>query len=176
MHLKRISNWIESGGGPLVLMDDERCGRWGGSDRSFVSPSEYEQLCAVANGNTYCFIATEGEVPRIVAFVGDVLPLAVYRANSDEELFIVRWMTGESSEEFDADLAKLADGVTWRSDGEVSLRTWPAWIFDSAYRGDEIDAANSIRLDERGRFHIATAYHDEGDTTFVMHRLTRLRR
>lgn len=124
----KVSPWLSSSGGPLVVMGEGLAGMWRGLDGH---PSDYHRACQI-----------DDYAGRLEGVDGDILvlgdePLDTAIATADGALLIIRWICAPSEAEVLAQLDLLELGsltpierlsIDWASDALV--------LFDGAERFD----------------------------------------
>lgn len=132
--------WVESMGGPLIVVPDSALAAWCGSTESGVlagdatAPDDYDRACAVDDLAGVIAVGVSG---------AQALVLADEPATScflPEHRAFLRWLAADSEAELKAAAkAVLADAATqweecgtWMSDG-------PAKLMDSAEAGADLD-------------------------------------
>lgn len=125
--------WIESGGGPLVVVPQTRLDRWRGVDcRSSDDTSDYDRACEVADDVAVVRVAdTEilvlGEEPFRTTWLPDEKGgLLIRWVYADKEDSIPEFLSAPGLED-----ALSASGVSFTTPGACVL-------FDSAEPGDDI--------------------------------------
>lgn len=161
--------WIESSGGPLILMETRYRMEWGGVDSSSDSnySCDYDRACETAE-----YAATIA-IPSGKAIVfGDEPNRTTVIAQSEKETLIVRWRWAPSEDVLINNLNHLksaifndAETICIRFQGEDII------VFDSSLRGEEIDDYLSIKL-KLGEYVLDTAmFEPDGETCMLLHRL-----
>jgi hypothetical protein len=162
--------WIESGGGPLILLPARLARDWSGTLPPPHEPisGDYARAVAVAE---YVGSIPVGEGAGLV-LGGDPLPATVLRVGPG--LVIARWLYANSDE---AALAALRnpDKLSYKPESflfENSDET--VVLMDAACSFEAANDCLTMQL-EAGTYGIATAeYKPDKDTFFVIHRLERL--
>jgi len=115
----KISPWLSSSGGPLVVMGEGLAGMWRGLDGH---PSDYHRACQI-----------DDYAGRLEGVDGDILvlgdePLDTAIATADDALLIIRWICAPSEAEVLTQLELLELGsltpierlsIDWSSDALV---------------------------------------------------------
>ncbi len=162
-----LVDWVESGGGPLVVVPAAVLNLWEGAD-SEGPESDYDRACAVSG---YARLLAVGPAQALV--LGDEPSSTAFLP---EHAVFVRWVAAES----EADLlggvgAALADAA-WE-DRQVWDVPGPVVLFDSAWPGSEVEPDNHTRVDlAAGRYEVRAALaHSDADTAFQLIQLLPLR-
>ncbi|MFF4427511.1 immunity 21 family protein [Streptomyces sp. NPDC001549] len=162
-----LVDWVESGGGPLVVVPAEVLTRWEGAD-SEGPESDYDRACAVVG---YTGLLAVGPSDALV--LGDEPSSTAFLP---EHGVFVRWVAAESEAELLGSVeAALADAV-WE-DGQVWDVPGPVVLFDSAWPGSEVEPDNHARVDlAAGRYEVRAALaQPNAETAFQLIRLLPLR-
>lgn len=158
--------WIQSGGGPLVLVAEADLPRWFGVDAvAGASLTDYDQACAVAEyiqpitvrGITVVVMGEEPDATCVTVFDG-----------------VTHWVRWRWAPNEDAVWQALADAnlarLDWTSEGEFEAHAGVYRLFDSAYPGSEIMDARTVSF-ESGRYLIESAtFEPSGEITLMLHR------
>ncbi|WP_405439729.1 immunity 21 family protein [Streptomyces avidinii] len=162
-----LVDWVESGGGPFVVVPAAVLNLWEGAD-SDGPESDYDRACTVSG---YARLLAVGPAQALV--LGDEPSSTAFLP---EHGVFVRWVAAES----EADLlgsvgAALAD-VVWE-DSQVWDVPGPVVLFDSAWPGSEVEPDNHRRVDlAAGRYEVRAALAHRGpDTAFQLIQLLPLR-
>lgn len=159
--------WVESLGGPLIVVPEVALGSWSGSVGGDEAVDDYGRACAV-----------EGLTGLVRVGPTDGLVLGSEPASTaclpDQGVF-VRWSAAESEESVlgsvDAALRTAAwePEVIWQVPGPVVL-------FDSAWPGGECHQQDHVRVGlEAGRHAVRAAYVEPDPRTgFTLVQLRRL--
>ncbi|MGW4498238.1 Imm21 family immunity protein [Micromonospora sp. NPDC004336] len=155
-------HWIDSSGGPLVVVPATALSAWRGVPDDFDPDDldtwgDYGRACAV---DGYAGVLRVGDAEALV--LADEPATTTYLPG--HRLF-VRWIRADSEAEVvrlvpDAfDRADWADAGSWPTDG-------PAVLFDAALGGDETEPAGRLLVEvEPGTYRLRTACVEIGDTT-----------
>jgi hypothetical protein len=177
--------WIESAGGPLLLLHRESLGEWGGvaelmtgpaADDSWSprgEPTDYDRACSVQG---YLGMIAIGAGQGIV--LGDEpLRTAWIPFRTRNGGIFVRWVFGEDEREF-LDWVDTIPETTFRPTGSFTVTSSALVLFDSAVAGWNVtkrpDEYLSVDL-QPGIYHVETAsYKPDARTWMIVHRLMRL--
>lgn len=163
-------NWMESGGGPLMLAAASLLAQWSGtaSSENREGTTDYQRACAV-----------EDEMDTIGLGDGQAVVLgdepdrtAMFLRASD--LFLVRWRWASSEEELVSALMYALDQLPFSSVGTFTTVPGEHLLFDSAFSGTEVSESSSVVLEavdyEMGT---ATLLQPSSSTKALIHRLRR---
>ena len=175
--------WIESAGGPLLLLSEQSFGNWGGvlalasgpaAHASYIpggKPSVYDRACSV---EWYIGLIEIGAEQGVV-LGGEPLRTAWLPVRGKSGGIIVRWVFGESESEFLGWLEKIPEAI-FRSDGTLVVKEPKLFLFDAAVAGRNVkkrpEEYLSIEL-EPGTYEITTAVcQPDAWTSMVVHRFS----
>lgn len=161
--------WIESSGGPLILIEKIYLKEWGGVDCSSDSnySSDYDRAC---DTDEYAEVIS---IPSGQAVVfGDEPNRTTVVTKSGSEAIIIRWRWAPNEaeilkylgemEQSDFDLVKAL---------HLRLRGEEVVVFDSSFKGAEASKFLNIRL-RSGEFVLETAmFEPDNETCLLLHRL-----
>ncbi|MFJ6054881.1 immunity 21 family protein [Streptomyces sp. NPDC092307] len=161
-----LVDWVESGGGPLVVVPAEVLMRWEGADGEGPE-SDYDRACAVV-GDTG--LLTVGPSQALV--LGDEPASTTYLP---EHGVFVRWVAAESEAELLGSVEAALEDAAWE-DGQVWHVPGPVVLFDSAWPGSEVEPDNHARVElTPGRYEVRAALARPNlDTEFQLVRLVQL--
>lgn len=165
--------WIDSTGGPLVLMAKDTVRTWlgvlGSSSAVSDSRSDYEIACSV---DDYVGLIFSNEAPVIVL---DQEPLlTTWCSNGASEGIIVRCVWADDLQRAEAAFSRFDSLATWeRSDVVADFPSGELVLFDSSASGRELDDKIEVKL-EPGRYMIETLSFDaDSAIRLLLHRLSR---
>lgn len=186
--------WLESNGGPLLLVPGEHLASWGGIDpprdgRSIEArfrallgepASDYDRACDVEG---YLGLLDIGAGQGLV-LAGD--PCGAAWLSSSKPAggdgrgltghMLVRWEYGESEASVIATLEHVPESI-WRDDNLVlTVGREPLYLLDAAYNLGDLQGDDhlTIHLPE-GMYSVVTAeYEPDAHTSLILHRLTRI--
>ncbi|MEW2429213.1 Imm21 family immunity protein [Micromonospora sp. NPDC047644] len=141
--------WVDSGGGPLIVVPTTALGEWKGASDGDGSWDDYDRACRI-----------DGYVGVLEVGADQALVLADEPASTtylpDRRIF-VRWLYADSEAEVvrlvprALEIADWQDAGTWTTSG-------PAELFDSGYTGDGLKHTTHLAVDlARGTYLIRTA-------------------
>ena len=165
-------DWIETSGGPLVLMESKLSVKWGGvsGSNSKESVSDYDYAC---NVDEYI-----EKVPydsgEIVVF-GDEPDRTTYIPISEACGVFVRWKWSNTRDIQDLVLEKFnelrfMDSIRIK----YTLNSDSLYLFDSSVRGSEINEKLEINL-PKGEYELSTEiFEPDIEIRLVLHRIYRI--
>ena len=160
-------NWIESTGGPLLLLEDALLAHWHGSYGNSGVLTDYDRACKIAD---YIGIIEVGGGTGLL--LGEE-PFATSWWSSDQiaRSFLVRWVAAENEEQVRAELNSLPSESPWQSaDVNFEIYNGQLTLFDSACLGSAIDAFLTIEI-PRGSYAVETLHYDPSDKlSLILHR------
>jgi hypothetical protein len=178
-------HWIESAGGPLLLLSEDSMGNWGGvldlisraaakvSYSPGGKPTDYDSACSVEGLLGFIEIGTE----NAVVLGGESLQTAWVPNGAGNGGMFIRWFFGESEAEFMSWIDDIPEEI-FGANEKVIIRRRNLILFDSAVAGRNVkkkpDEYLSIEL-EPGHYDIETGVYQPDDrTSMVVHRFKRL--
>jgi hypothetical protein len=174
--------WIESAGGPLLLLSEKRLGDWGGvfdlisgpaATASYSpggKPTDYDRACSV---DAFIGVISVGTDEGVV--LGDEpMRTAWIPYHSGNGGIVVRWVFGESEEEFLNWIDKIPESL-FQAEGAFNVKEPRLLLFDSAAAGCNVatrpEEYLSIEL-QPGRYQIRTAvFRPDKRSCMVVHSL-----
>ncbi|MFF3462790.1 immunity 21 family protein [Streptomyces sp. NPDC002619] len=142
-------DWVESGGGPLVVVPETVLSFWAGADGEDMA-TDYDRACEV---DGYVGLLPVGDSVALV--LGDEPASTAYLP--DHGTF-VRWSAANSEDELLAEVPAALDAAVWENEVRWNV-PGPVVLFDSAWPGDEADRAEHLRVPlEPGRYAVRAAY------------------
>ncbi len=169
--------WIESNGGPLILLPAEYLTAWSGYNPSEQSrnglrqsrQTDYERACAV-EGYTGILRVDGGQG---LVLGDEPMATAWWPATTTQGIF-VRWVTGEEQTSAIHHLTRLAEEIWEPSNTAYIVGRRPLYLFDVAWPGTDAPERLVVRL-AAGSYTIDTAHiQPDHQTEFVLHRLRRV--
>jgi hypothetical protein len=185
--------WIQSNGGPLLLVPGEIVLSWEGiappADGRHIeaqfrwhgqdSPAtDYDRACDVKE---YVGLLSIGTGHGLV--LGDEPHSTAWQASatsgeSDDDTcgVLIRWVYANSEAEV-MEALKHVPETAWRADGLLlSVCRELLYLLDAAYAGRELKGDNHVTIHlPPGRYSIATAeYEPDSQMSLLLHRLTRM--
>ncbi|WP_459649668.1 Imm21 family immunity protein [Kitasatospora sp. Ki12] len=155
-----LLEWIDSEGGPLVLVPGTALAAWTG-----CAGADYDRACRVDGftgpldvGGAQALVL--GEEPMSTAY----LP---------EQGLLLRWMAAESEEAVLAAVPQALRLASWEPESAWEVPDGPVYLFDAGWTGEESAAEHRLRLDLPAGRHRVRAAHVEPDeeTMLVLVRL-----
>ena len=178
------SPWVESNGGPLLLLPEKLLSLWSGTevptDRHVEAvfrwhgggpASDYDRACDV---NEYVGILTVGAGWGLV--IGDE-PLPTCWISTDWGGLLARSVYAEDDGAADGALESFPLELPWERRGEFSAVSSPLRLFDSADPGGDLLMPSTLVDLQPGSYDVAWArYEPNAETAFTFIRLSRQRR
>lgn len=160
--------WIESGGGPLILLPARLIESWTGvpPDAWDAIAGDYARAVGVRD---YLGIIDVGKGEALV-LGGDPMP-ATLLGETTERLSIIRWMYADSDEAA-IHVLSVVDGLPYRPEPFLFEHDSDQLVLmDAAHPGKAIGDTLVVPL-KPGTYAVATAeFSPDPDTSFVIHRL-----
>jgi hypothetical protein len=165
--------WIESNGGPLVVVDEEHLGQWLGTDGNSAGgsdgESDYDRACRV---DDYVAVIPTGRTKALV--LGDEPHRTTWVKRPNGGLF-VRWVYSDSEESIRRSLdAQPIDSALSDNGLTFHVGSQGARLFDSADPGTDIQGENILLHLEPGEYVVSTGVIDPtDDVRLIVHCLKR---
>lgn len=167
--------WIESAGGPLILLPQASLADWSGynpdeelsGEVTIPGTTDYERACAVALEGLLGLV----QVADIQALVlGDEPMSTAWHPTGPAGGLLIRWVYGDDINAVPSYVTDL-DAVIWTLSGiTLTVTNQPYYLFDSAWAGQETTERLEITLTE-GRYEIDTGIaHPANRTELLLHR------
>jgi hypothetical protein len=151
-------DWVESGGGPLVVVPETVLSFWAGADGEDMA-TDYDRACEV---DGYVGLLPVGDSVALV--LGDEPASTAYLP--DQGTF-VRWSAANSEDELLAEVPAALAAAVWENEVRWNV-PGPVVLFDSAWPGDEADRAEHLRVPlEPGPYAVRAAYARPGPETWL---------
>jgi HAD superfamily hydrolase (TIGR01549 family) len=157
--------WVESGGGPLIVVPTSALTQWRGASVDFDPGDldtwgDYGRACQI---DGYADALNVGD-DQALALGGEPASTTFL---PDQRLF-VRWIYADSEEDVIRLIPKSVETAGWEDAG-----TWttsgPAQLFDSALAGDELEHEHHLTVDVApGTYQIRTAYVEPDEGTALV--------
>ena len=170
MHTEDSLRWIESGGGPLVLIDSNTALEWGGVSRNSGSPetlSDYERACSI---DGYLGVLDVQKDQALV--LGDEPMRTSVKRLEQDEVMIIRWVWSSDETQVIESLPLALESADWvETDLTIKHSSERFVIFDSAEQFSEVSNLLEIPFSaELSR--ISTLEFKPSDSVFlVLHRI-----
>jgi hypothetical protein len=155
-------HWIDSAGGPLVVVPATALSAWRGASDDFDPEDldtwgDYGRACAVEG---YAGVVQVGDAEALV--LADEPATTTYLP---ERRLFVRWIFADSEAEVIRLVPDAVDQADWEDVGSWTTNG-PAELFDAALSGDEAEPTGHLRVEvEPGTYRLRTAYVEIGDAT-----------
>jgi len=160
-------HWIESTGGPLLLLEGGLLDHWHGAFGNGGGMTDYDRACEVAD---YVEILEVGKGYGLV--LGEE-PFATTWWPSDQGAkgFLVRWVCAEDEAQICAALNSFSLDSNWQStDVNFEIHHGQLILFDSSCIGTAIDAFLTIEI-PRGSYVVETLHYTPSDElSLILHR------
>lgn len=179
-----MQRWIESGGGPLLLVPRDLIGFWEGARdvapfREVAADSrwkdggratDYDRACDVGD-----LLGIIDVGPGYAVVLGDEPLPTTWMPAEDGGGMLVRWVAADDDE---SALALALQGMAeaeWESGPVFHVSEESLVLFDSAIAGDEQprDELEVTVRPGRYQFHTARVQRDDGEAEVLLHRLER---
>ncbi len=167
-----LSKWIESDGGPLILLEKSSSNLWSGhsqTDRS-LNITDYDRACQIED---YLGLLDVGNSKALV-LNDEPLSTAYWKINS-EIIVLVRWVYAREESEIPDILTQAPEIDTWENTGiKITFSTEALILFDSAYKIDEVKNALFFQL-SKGEYTLKTLlFEPNNEVSLILHSLKRV--
>ena len=161
--------WVESNGGPLILVPERHLRAWHGADGPSAAETDYERACAIED---YAAAIPVGGGAGII-LAEEPLPTAWQPAPEGGGL-LVRWVAAPSERAVADALAALPSGIPWEEvfDLEIEPEDGSLVLFDAALPGSELPPDHLRVALAPGHYTFElSAYRASGELELLLHRL-----
>jgi len=163
MNKHHAMQWVESKGGPLVLLEQARLSEWSGA-----RGRDYESACTVTDE-----IGTVAIAGRDVLVLGDQPHRTSWLSDSHGGL-LVRWVYADSERSVLGALSSLPEEL-FEDTGVTILVEGPCRLVDSADPGNSAITPGVEVPISPGTYRVETGLLDAGsEVRLLLHRLVRL--
>jgi hypothetical protein len=168
MKSERILKWLESAGGPLLLLEEHLLTDWRGvfAESNQIPTSGYDRAC---NIDDYIGIIEVGSGYGIV--LGDEPFLTAWSQLPDpQKSFLIRWVFAENEAAVIEALTNLQELKWENTEVEIKLSGDKLVLFDAACDGSQIDDRLEIEI-PKGSYTVETFhYKPNNQTSLILHR------
>jgi hypothetical protein len=175
--------WIDSAGGPLILISDKSYNQWSGilkrslyldniieeaDDFLDTDEADYGKACTVQD---YLGVVNVGSDTALV--FGDEPMLTTIFHSVDDKVVVARWFYGEDEESVDNYLKSidLNSIDNWEFSLTVNLSSGKQYLFDSACSESMLEKGNNEFLIvniKQGEYRIWTSIYEPNDKTKLL--------
>jgi immunity protein 21 of polymorphic toxin system len=164
---RKALTWIESTGGPLLLLELELLPFWQGILEGPAEMTDYDRACQITS-----YVGKIEVGPSFgIVLSGEPLSTTWYEASNLGNSFIARWVCAEDELAVVSALGSVPIDTTWEQTGvnfETSHRE--LIVFDSSCSSSAIDTYLAIEL-RPGRYSIETLNYEPNDqVSLILHR------
>ena len=163
----RSVTWVESTGGPLILLEEDLVPHWRGYlSLSDSSLTDYERACEVSD-----YLGTIGVGSGSGLVLGEQPYSTTWLPASELDYgIIVRWVCAENEAAVIQALNELSNRNWQRTDVVVEVTTGKLILFDSASPGYDIKTFIAVQI-PKGSYVAETLHYDaHKDTSLTLHR------
>lgn len=170
MKSERTLKWLESAGGPLLLLEEHLLAHWHGafSKSTQISTTDYDRAC---NIDDYIGIIEVGSGYGIV-LGEEPFSTAWLQLPNPHNSFLVRWVFAENEAAVIDALSELQE-TKWKKTGaKIQFSNGKLVLFDSACKGTNIDDNLQIEI-SKGQYEVETLnYEPNEQTSIILHRFS----
>ncbi|MFD7710505.1 immunity 21 family protein [Streptomyces sp. NPDC059785] len=153
-----VVEWVESGGGPLIVVPEVVLPFWAGADGDDMS-SDYDRACDV---DGFIGLVPVGDTRALV--LGDEPASTTYLP---EHGTFVRWCAADSEGELLAGVPAALESAAWGAEVRWDV-PGPVVLFDAAWPGRTSQRTDHLTVElEPGRYAVRAAYVEPGPETWV---------
>ncbi|WP_455928599.1 Imm21 family immunity protein [Pseudomonas fluorescens] len=163
MKTYEFSDWIESSGGPLVVIENHLAPLWGGTNGH---PSDFDLACDTVN---YIELVSTQKVTALI--MGDE-PLRTIAAHSDDHTLIVRWRWAKSEQDVLKEIQNVQFPSTYDEHLDIILPSGALTIFDSATQYSETEAIHLKTHPGKNTIQTFT-YSPNPETSLLIHKISK---
>jgi hypothetical protein len=159
--------WLESTGGPLILLEEDLLPYWGGYLSSFNSGvTDYERACEVSD-----YLGSIKVASRSGVLLGEQPYATTWWEPSElDDGLIVRWVSGEDEAASIQELTQVPISNWERTNVEIEVVNGRLVLFDSVEPGDNIETFIVIQK-PKGTYVAETQhYNPDSNTSLILHR------
>lgn len=175
--------WIDSAGGPLLLLSSEHFSEWRGVFTEFDSygydwpypdppppqATDYDRACAITG---YVGLVDVGEAQGVV--LGDEPMSTAWWPLSGEAGILIRWKYADESANLLQRLLPIDEGAWEPSDVSVACSGQSLYLFDSSAAGEQETERLTITF-AAGEYAVDTGFlQPDPHTQMVVHRVRRM--
>ena len=158
-----FSKWIESSGGPFVIIEKKFAPLWRGTNGH---PSDFDLACRTSN-----YIEEISTTNTTALILGDE-PLRTLVAYSEDHNLIVRWRWATSEEDVLSKIQSISFPKKCKDQIDVNFFTDNLEIFDSASTYSEAESIN-LKINT-GKNTIKTFdYSPNPETSLLIHKISK---
>lgn len=155
----RAVTWVESLGGPLVVVPEAVLEAWSGSAGNDDGTDDYGRACAIEG---HIGLVPVGQAEGLV--LGDEPASTAYLPA--QGLF-VRWSAAESEEAMLGSVGAAMRAASWEPELLWQV-PGPVVLFDSAWTGEECRQQDHVRVDlKTGPYAVRAAYVEPDPQTWL---------
>lgn len=171
------SAWIQSNGGPLLLLNRQLLPWWNGV-RSSANPTEsyaydphsdcdYNRACAV--GGYLGLIEVGGGTGLVLGDEPDMTTWWPPSSNGETDGMLVRWGCADSETDVLQALASVPRKVWEPTEITFKVGVEPLCLFDSAYAGDDVKEDKSLLINlQPGSYSISIGHYRLDERTELL--------
>jgi Immunity protein 21 len=176
LHRTETLTWIESNGGPLLLISREFLSLWQGIGENWFTEdaveADYDRACAV---DDYAGLIDVGLGQGLV-LGGEPLATTWFHPHVGDHRtqLLVRWMYADDEAQIRSSLETIPEDIWEPVPGAFAIGAHLLYLFDSAFSGSEVGtAACPCLITElpNGLYTVFTGvFQPDDDTSLVLHR------
>jgi len=167
-----LSKWIESDGGPLILMEKSLSNLWGGHSLTgrVLRITDYDRACQIED---YLGLLDVGDSKALV-LNDEPLSTAYWKINSENVIF-VRWVYAKEESDISDFLTQAPPIDSWIDTGiKIVFSTEDLVLFDSAYRTNEVEDVLFFQLSKGEYTAKNLLFKPNNEVSLILHSLSAL--
>lgn len=159
--------WLESTGGPLILLEEDLVPYWRGVlPVSDSSVTDYERACEVSD-----YLGSIDVASRSAVLFGEQPYSTTWWESRDLGYgIIVRWVCGEDMASVINTLTKFSNSNWEKTDVEFEVTKGRLVLFDSAFPGTKIETFILVQMPQGSYVGETLHYNPDKDTSLILHR------
>lgn len=169
--------WIESLGGPLILLGNDDLHQWGGVSRSSKNQfeSDYDYACSVDDYLGILDLGVEESKDMEILVLNDEPMMTTSIKLDENEIILARWKWGNNSSSVDNYLMEIKKlNLEFKLDKHIvfTVKSDKLLLFDATYAGwdDDIDYLEIPSVP--GNYNLfSLSYQPDNETSLLLHKL-----
>lgn len=168
-------NWINSFGGPLILLDQKGLISWEGSSEK-NDTTDYERACLIED---YLGLVEVADSFGLV--LGDEPSQTTWQPISQTQGIIIRWVWADNEAQIENSLENIISSDKWEDTNiEIEFQTDSLFLFDSAlncklneHLDNSLDNSLEIKLDS-GNYSLKNLFYKPDESlNLLVHKLVK---
>ncbi len=165
-------NWINSFGGPLILLDRSYLDYWKGSDE-INGTRDYERACRIED---YLGLVKVGDFFGLI--LGDEPNQTAWKQIDLHQGILIRWVWADNEAEIENSIEDIISKNEWQETNlEIEFQTGNLFLFDSAFNSKKNEhLVNSLNIElNAGIYSLKTLFYKPNERlNLVIHKIVRV--